>query len=154
MNRRSLSLSAGGLVLASAAGIAGARAGEPRAHKLSVHVGGADPVLMAIALHNIDNAASHYAEAGQKIEIELVANGPGYTMIRADTSPVKALLAETQRKYPFIIFAACQRSRAGAAAAENKAVKDIPELPGVTDVPEGVVRLIELQEQGFAYIRV
>jgi intracellular sulfur oxidation DsrE/DsrF family protein len=132
MNRRSLSLSAGGLVLASAA----------------------DPVLMAIALHNIDNAASHYAEAGQKIEIELVANGPGYTMIRADTSPVKALLAETQRKYPFIIFAACQRSRAGAAAAENKAVKDIPELPGVTDVPEGVVRLIELQEQGFAYIRV
>jgi intracellular sulfur oxidation DsrE/DsrF family protein len=33
-------------------------------------------------------------------------------------------------------------------------VKDIPELPGVTDVPEGVVRLIELQEQGFAYIRV
>ena len=86
--------------------------------------------------------------------IELVANGPGYTMLRADTSPVKDRLAAVARKYPFVVFAACQHSRAGMAAAEHKSPQDIPELPEATDVAAGVVRLTELQEAHYAYIRV
>ena len=41
-----------------------------------------------------------------------------------------------------------------AAAAEHKTVQDIPELPEATDVQAGVVRLSELQEQHYSYIRV
>ena len=46
------------------------------------------------------------------------------------------------------------RSSIQVAAAEGKAPQDIQELPEATDVPAGVVRLSELQEQRNSYIRV
>jgi intracellular sulfur oxidation DsrE/DsrF family protein len=153
MQRRSLWASTGGLILA-AAGVGTARAEEPAGHKIVFHVGSADPAMMGVALHNIENAAAYYAARKEPVAIELVANGPGYTMLRADISPVKAGVAATRQKYPFVVFSACQHSRAGMAAAEHKTVQEIPELPEASDVPAGVVRLAELQEQHFSYIRV
>jgi uncharacterized protein len=153
MHRRFFGASSAGVVLA-AAGVAVARAEQPASHKMAFHVGSADPTMMVVALHNIAAAAAYYEEKGETLAIELVANGPGYTMLRADTSPVKAEVAATKKKYPFVVFSACQNSRKGAAAAEHKAVQDIPELPEATDVQAGVVRLSELQEQHYSYIRV
>jgi intracellular sulfur oxidation DsrE/DsrF family protein len=153
MHRRSLWASASGAALA-ALGIGTARADQPPAHRIAFHVGSADPVMMGVALHNIAAAADAYAAQGQTVAIELVANGPGYTMLRADTSPVKAQVAATKAKYPFVVFSACQNTRRGIAAAEGKAPQDILELPETTDVPAGVVRLSELQEQHYSYIRV
>jgi uncharacterized protein len=153
MQRRFLARSAGSLALAAAA-TSTTRAEPPRPHRMSLHVGGGDPVMMNVALHNIANAAEVYAGQHETVAIELVANGPGYTMLRADTSPVRALIAEVHAKYPFVVFSACQKSRAVAAKAEGKAVKDIPQVPEATDVAAGVVRLNELQEQGWSYIRV
>ena len=153
MQRRSLWASTGGLLLA-ASGLGMARAAEPAGHKIVFHVGSADPAMMGVALHNIANAADFYAERKQAVAIELVANGPGYTMLRGDTSPVGPGVAAIKTKYPFVVFSACQHSRAGMAAAEHKTVQEIPELPEATDVPAGVVRLAELQEQGYSYIRV
>jgi uncharacterized protein len=155
MHRRTFWASAGGFALA-ATGLATARAqqSQPGGHKITFHIGSADPVMMGVALHNIAAAADYYAERGQTVAIELVANGPGYTMLRADTSPVKLEVAATKKKYPFVVFSACQNSRKGAAAAEHKAPQDIPELPEATDVEAGVVRLSELQDQDYRYIRV
>ena len=154
MNRRFLSRSAAGLVLAATAP-RGAKAAEaPKQHRISFHIASADPTMMRVALHNIAAAAEYYAAQNRTVAIELVANGPGYVMMRADKSPVAALIAETHAKYPFVVFSACQNSRKGAAKAEGKAVSDIPEVPEATDVPAGVVRLNELQEQGWSYIRV
>jgi intracellular sulfur oxidation DsrE/DsrF family protein len=153
MQRRSFWASTGGLLLGGL-GLASARAAEPAGHRMTFHVGGADPVMMRVALHNIANAADYYAAHRQAVAIELVANGPGYTMLRDDTSPVKAEIAATKKKYPFVIFSACQHSRAGMAAAEHKSIQEIPQVPEATDVTAGVVRLTELQEQSYSYIRV
>jgi len=155
MKRRFLSRSAAGLVLAAAATRASAAEAEPpHPHRMAFHVGGADPVMMMVSLHNIAAAAEYYAERHETVAIELVANGPGYTMLRADTSPVKALIAEVHAKFPFVVFSACQNSRRAVAKAEGKAIGDIPQVPEATDVPAGVVRLNELQEQDWSYIRV
>jgi hypothetical protein len=153
MHRRSLGAATGGIMLA-ATGIVAARAEEPATHKMAFHVGSADPMMMRVALHNIAAAAEHYSEKHETVAIELVANGPGYTMLRADTSPVKEEVAATKKKYPFVVFSACQNSRKAVATAEHKAVQDIQELPEATDVQAGVVRLSELQEQNYSYIRV
>ena len=130
-----------------------ARAEGERAHRLIVHVGGGTPSEMNVALSNIGAAAEHYAAIGKTVAIELVANGPGYAMLRADVSPVKARIAEIHQKYPFVVFSACQNSRRGVAKAEGKTVEQIVELPEATDVPAGVVRMMELQEQGWSYVR-
>jgi len=130
-----------------------ARADSERPHRLIVHVGGGTPSQMNAALSNIAATAEHYAEIGKTVAIELVANGPGYAMLRDDVSPVKARIAETHRKYPFVVFSACQNSRRGVAKAEGKTVEQIVEIPEATDVAAGVVRMIELQEQGWSYVR-
>jgi uncharacterized protein len=152
MHRRSFGASTGGIVLA-VAGIAAARAEQPPSHRMTFHVGGGDPAMMRVALHNIAAAIDYYSEKHQTVAIELVANGPGYMMLR-DMSPVKEEVAATKKKYPFVVFSACQNSRKAVAAAEHKAPQDILELPEATDVPAGVVRLSELQEQHYSYIRV
>ena len=149
MERRALA----GLALA-AAGIATAQAAEGKSHKAALHVGSGDPAMMRIALNNINALIAYFAERNETVAIELVANGPGYTMLRADKSPVAAGIAEILQKHPTVVFAACQNTRRGMAAAEGKKPDEIPEVPGITDVPAGVGRLIELQEQGYGYIRV
>ncbi|HBK08761.1 MAG TPA: hypothetical protein DDZ81_23380 [Acetobacteraceae bacterium] len=154
MDRRFLNRSVAGLVLAATAA-SGAKAAEAtKPHRMSFHIVSADPVMMNVVLHNIAAAAEYYAARNETVAIELVANGPGYVMMRADKSPVAALITETHAKFPFVVFSACQNSRKAMAKAEGKAVQDIPEVPEATDVPAGVVRLNELQEQGWTYIRV
>lgn len=153
MRRRSIwsAISGAGLAVL---GVARARAAENQGHRVVFHVGGPDPAMMRVALGNIVNVAKDFAARGQNVAIELVANGPGYAMLRADRSPVAAGVAAVQKQYPFVVFSACQNSRAGEAAAEAKSPLEIPELPGMVDVPAGVVRLMELQAQGWSYIRV
>ena len=142
------------LVAAPALATEAARAGDGKPHRLAIHVESADASLMNVALSNIVNASEVYAERGEPVAIELVANGPGYAMLRADISPVKERLAEVRKQVPSVVFAACQKSRAAVAKAENKTIDQIPELPEATDIPSGVVRLCDLQEQGWSYIRV
>jgi uncharacterized protein len=129
-----------------------ARAAEDKPHRLVIHVGGGDTGQMKVALANTVNAIEFYAKISKTIAIELVANGPGYEMLR-DTSPTKDRIAEIHKQYPFVVFSACQNSRAGLAKAEGKTIEQIVELPEATDVPAGIVRLSELQEQGWSYVR-
>jgi len=39
---------------------------------------------MNLALNNVSNVTEHYRELGQKVEIEVVAFGPGLYMVRDD----------------------------------------------------------------------
>ncbi|HWI29731.1 MAG TPA: hypothetical protein VN668_22335 [Stellaceae bacterium] len=123
--------------------------GKP-AHRLALHVDRNDPAVMNMALGNAGNAAAYFVEHGESLAIELIAYGPGLNMLRADTSPVKERLAETPEKLPHMVFSACNSTLQTMRRAEHK---DIPLLPMARAVPAGIVRLIELQEQGFRYVK-
>jgi hypothetical protein len=49
-----------------------------------------------------------------------------------------------------VAFSACGNTKKGMEKAEGHAIDIIPEA---TIVPAGIVRLTELQEQGWSYIR-
>src|SRR6266403_3770096 len=82
-------------------------ADQKQPHRLAVQVDINDPAVMNLALNNVNNAAQHYRELGQKVEIELVAFGPGLHMLRDDTSPVKARIKSMSEAMPNLTFAAC-----------------------------------------------
>lgn len=128
----------------------GAAASEVKVHKVAVHVDENDPARMNMALNNIANTKEYYASKGEKVEIELVAYGPGLHMLRADTSPVKERIAAMALENEDIKFSACANTMAGMAKKEGKEPVLISEA---VVVPSGVVRLVELQENGFAYVR-
>ena len=119
-------------------------------HKLAIQVNDNDPKTMNLALNNVANLTTYYKAKGELIMIEVVTYGPGLHMLRADTSPVKARISAMSLEMPHVTFSACQNTRENMSKAENKPVEIVIEAK---TVPSGVVTLLELQEQGFAYIR-
>ena len=119
-------------------------------HRLAVQVDVNDPAIMNLALNNVSNVAQHYHALGEKVEIEVVAFGPGLHMLRDDTSPVKARIKSMSETMPQLAFAACGNTRENMTKAE---AKDIPLISQAKVVKAGVVRLMELQERGWSYLR-
>jgi intracellular sulfur oxidation DsrE/DsrF family protein len=104
---------------------------------------------MNMALNNANNVIDYYRARNENVDVEIVTYGPGLHMLRADTSPVKdriRRLKETGK----IQFSACNNTKQGMEKAEGHTIALVPEA---TAVPSGVVRLMELQEQGFSYVR-
>lgn len=123
---------------------------DKKAHRLILQVNTNEPAAMNLALNNAANVEQHYKSIGEKVQIEIVTFGPGLNMLRDDTSPVKErikALAETSRS---ISFAACDNTRGNMSRAEQK---EIPLLSQAKIVSSGVVRVMELQEQGWSYVR-
>lgn len=123
---------------------------DGQTHRLAIHVDENDPAKMNIALNNAKNVTDYYTSMGETVEIEIVAYGPGLHMYRADTSPVKNRIAAMSLENEHLTFSACGNTLAGMTKKEGKAPTLISEA---RIVPSGVVRLMELQEQGWSYVR-
>lgn len=123
---------------------------KPKAHRVAIQVDDNDAQKMNLALNNATNIAQYYSQKGEEVDIEIVTYGPGLHMLRADTSPVKDRIKSFGQSMPNVAFAACENTMAGMKKTEGH---DIPLLPEARTVPAGVVRLMELQEQGWSYIR-
>jgi uncharacterized protein len=127
-----------------------ATANQEQPHRLVVQVDVNDPVVMNLALNNVNNVTQHYRELGQKVEIEVIAFGPGLHMLRDDTSPVKARIKSMSETMPQLTFSACGNTRENMTKAEAKVIPLVSQAKVVT---AGVVRLMELQERGWSYLR-
>lgn len=128
--------------------ITAAHAGEM--HHVAIHVDENDPQVMNMALNNAQNVNNYYASIGDEVTIELVAYGPGLNMFVPGKSPVEDRISTMSLELDNLSFAACGNTH---RKMSEKAGKDVPLMSEAAVVPSGVVRLIELQEQGYAYVR-
>ena len=119
-------------------------------HYVAIHVDQNDPQVMNMALNNAKNVSKYYESKGDEVIIELVAYGPGLNMFVEGKSPVADRIAAMSLEMENLSFAACGNTH---NAMKAKTGTDVPLLEEVAMVPSGVVRLIELQEQGYAYVR-
>lgn len=119
-------------------------------HKVAIQVDENDKAVMNLALNNAKNIIDYYKAKGETVAIEIVTYGPGLHMLRADTSPVKERIAPMALEHFNVKFIACGNTQANQSKAEGKPVALISEA---IVMPSGVVRLMELQKQGYAYIR-
>lgn len=119
-------------------------------HRLILQVNTNEPAMMNLALNNASNVIQFYKDLGEKVTIEIVTFGPGLHMLREDTSPVKSRIETLALSSPEISFKACGNTRENMSRAENK---EIPLISEAKIVPSGVVRVMELQEQGWTYVK-
>ena len=119
-------------------------------NKVVIQVSDSDPKQINLALNNARNVVEYYASKGETVDIEIVAFGPGLHMLRSDTSPVKQRIAEMSLETPSVSFVACGNTQVNMAKQEGK---DIPLISEARVVPSGVIRIIELQKSGYAYLR-
>ncbi len=127
---------------------AGAAVG--RVPKVAIHVDQDDPAVFSMALNNAANILQHYQSLGQVAEVEVVTYGPGITMLRSDLSPVATRIQDMSMMHDTVRFSACLNT---VEAIRERTQKDVPLLEEATTVPSGAVRLMELQYEGYAYLR-
>jgi intracellular sulfur oxidation DsrE/DsrF family protein len=127
-------------------------AADAKEHRVAIQVDQNDPAVMNLALNNATNIMEYYKSKNETVQIDIVTYGPGLHMLRADTSPVHDRIKQiVDASFPSSIkFSACRNTKEGMEKREGKAISIIPEAE---IVPSGAVRLIELQEQGWSYLR-
>jgi len=125
---------------------------DTKPHRVALQVNQNDPQVMNLALNNATNVLEYYRGKHEEVEIDIVTYGPGLHMLRADTSPVQDRLKRLKEMaFPGKVqFSACNNTKQGMEKTEGKAISVIPDA---TIVPSGVVRIMELQEQGWSYVR-
>ncbi len=120
------------------------QAGEVK-NKLVIQVSTDDPRTQKIALNNAVNLQKLYGI--DNIVIEVVAYGPGLGLLTkksGQASRVESLALQD------IQFSACGNTMKKVAKKSGK----MPVLlEGVDQVTAGVARIMELQQQGYAYVR-
>ncbi len=122
-----------------------AMADDMAEHKLVIQVSTNDPLTQKIALNNAVNLQKHYGV--DNIQIEIVAYGPGLGIMTAGNEQagrVKSLAMQNIR------FSACGNTM---KKMEKKSGKKPVLTEGVQVVAAGAARIMELQQQGYAYIR-
>jgi intracellular sulfur oxidation DsrE/DsrF family protein len=125
---------------------------DAKTHRVTIQVDQNDPAVMNLALNNVTNIMDAYKAKGEDVQIEVVAYGPGLNMFRDDTSPVKDRLKQISAlSFPSRIkFSACNITREGMEKREGHPIAIVAEA---SLVPSGAIRLLELQENGWSYLK-
>lgn len=125
-------------------GVAGAQVqpGAAQRSRVVIQVSDAEPAKWNLALNNARNIQTDLGAAN--VDIEIVAYGPGIGMLKAD-SVVGNRVEEAGKAGVKIV--ACENTMRGQKLTQADM------LSGIGYVPAGVVKLMQRQQQGWAYIR-
>ncbi|MDP6427635.1 MAG: hypothetical protein QGH73_06950 [Rhodospirillales bacterium] len=123
---------------------------QEKVHKIVMHVDDNDPKRMNMVLNNASNVDKYFKAKGEEVQIEIVAYGPGLTMLMAEKSPVKKRVLSFGQNFDNISFSACGNTH---RKMSKKAGKQIALLSNAKMVTSGVVQLVMRQEQGWSYVR-
>ena len=139
-------------VLFSIAFATSALAADGKTHRIAIQVDQNDPQVINMVLNNATYVIEYCRVKNEDVDVEIVAYGPGMHMLRADTSPVQERIKHFKDlAFPGKIqFSACNVTKQGMEKREGHA---IPILAEAIVVPSGVVHLMELQEEGWSYVR-
>ena len=125
--------------------VATAYAQENTANKLVIQVSTDDVRTQKIALNNAVNLQKLYGL--DNVVIEIVAYGPGLQLLTENSAVASRVESLAMQE---ITFSACENTM----KSQHKRSGKMPVLlDGVETVNAGVARIMELQQQGYAYIR-
>jgi intracellular sulfur oxidation DsrE/DsrF family protein len=133
-----------GAIVASVVGLSGAAETSQKSHRVVMHLNSGDEKVQRGALNNIRHL---YQEVGHEhLRVELVVHGAGLTLLTKKDSTLTTELAQLKTAYD-VEFTACSNTM----KAMNLTTRDLVEQVDRT-VP-AMVRLMELQEEGWIYIK-
>ena len=139
------------LLLALAFVMAGCAATAPESgdgipNKMVIQVSTDDPRTQMIALNNAVNLQK--ALGPGNVHVEIVAYGPGLSLLTKNSKQARRVAGLAL--YDEITFSACNNTMKKIKRKRGRMPKLIE---GVEVVPAGVTRIMELQQQGYTYLR-
>ena len=115
--------------------------------KMVIQVNSSDSLTQKMALNSAKNLKKMIGK--DVIDVEVVVYGPGLSLIESRgfaADKVKALMADYGVK-----VSVCDGAL--KAYAKRHGGRELEVIEGVSKVPTGAIRILELQEQGYAYLR-
>ena len=112
-------------------------------HRLVIQVTDNDPARWTMVLNNTKNAQQDVGGA-DKIDIEIVAYGPGIYMLKND-SAVGTRIGEMVKSGVKVV--GCENTMKGFKLSKDEM------LPTIGYVPAGITELMKKQVEGWAYVR-
>lgn len=128
--------------MASAASESGEASGAT--HRVALHLNSDAEGVQKGALNMIKNLYEEYGR--ERVKVELIANGPGLKLFLKKETRFADELERLKKAYG-VEYAACSNTMKVMKVAKEDLVTFVDRTP------PAVVRLIELQEQGWAYIK-
>lgn len=119
--------------------------------KVLFHLSSGKVDRMREVLDEAEGLLQLYHNTNRPARIEIVANGGGLDLLRADVSPFSNRIRDMQKRYPNLTFAACQNTIDRLREDRGIHTKLVPEA---IVVDSGIAQIIRLQRQGWAYIQV
>ena len=112
-------------------------------YDLCLHIDSNDPAMLRLVLKN----AANYIKGlpGEKFQLAVVANGPAVILFTDEHADLRELAAPLLAQGVRVMLCA-------NALADNK-IDHARLWPGCSVVPAGLVDVVRLQREGFAYIK-
>lgn len=118
--------------------------------KVMLHVSTDDPNRLNVILNEAEALLKQYANSAQQLELEILTNNKGMTLVTDNGEPYSKRLKNLQRQYQNLVLMAC-----GETLKRMKAThKQLPLLPKTTVVPSALNQVVKRKKQGWTYIRI
>jgi uncharacterized protein len=114
-------------------------------HRIVVQVNEDNPQLWSLTLNNIGNLIG--AMGKEHVDIRVIAYGPGINMFKKGSSVLERLDSLKKFAGPSVGYTVCSNTMK-AMKVEREDI-----VPLVDDFYPGIVRVVELQEKGYVYLR-
>lgn len=118
--------------------------------RIVLHLASAHPAKMKLALDKAEGMLDSYARAGRQLRLELIANGGGIDLLRADISPERQRINELQQRYVNVTFLACRKT---LEQLKRQTGTTAPLLPQVIIVPSALDQIVDRLQSGWNYVQ-
>ncbi len=115
--------------------------------KMVIQITSQDPVTQKMAVNSAKNLKKLLGK--DSVDVEVVVYGPGISMLKSSSGSadkVKALMTDYG-----VNVSVCDGAL--KAYAKTHGGHELEIIDGVSKVPTGAIRILELQEKGYAYLR-
>lgn len=105
---------------------------------------------MAQTLDKAEELLEHHRHESRPLRLEVVVNGEGLDLLRADISPERERVRALQQRYQNLAFLACRKTM--ERLKHDKGIEP-PLLPEVITVPSALDQIIERVQTGWQYVQ-
>jgi intracellular sulfur oxidation DsrE/DsrF family protein len=125
-------------------------AADTRDLKVILHVGDADRTRLGKALDKTEELLAAAERSQRSIKLEVIANGGGLNLLRADTSPFRERIQNLQSRHANLVLLACKHTLERLKLEKGI---DVQLLPGVKVGNPALEHIITRLEKGWVYVR-
>jgi len=119
--------------------------------RVLLHLTTDNPTRLQVVLDEAEALLEQRSHSNQPVQMQILANGKGLNLLRADTSAYSQRIKAMQERYKNLVFVAC--GTAIKRLQEEKKL-NVQLLPDIDVAPSALGEVMRRQSEGWTYIKI